>query len=121
MTDTKKHQYAEILHAIADGKEIQTLGITEWESVYIPTVLHCMSLASFNPDRYRVKPDTITVNGIECEAPTKVTTQFKLRVILFHGAAATEEKRFFFNNEEDGYIAYAALIKPFLCSTGERA
>jgi len=69
MTDTKKHQYAELLHAIADGHKIQILGATEWRDLRIAAVLYSISRPDFDVTRYRVKPDTVTVNGVECVAP----------------------------------------------------
>ena len=57
---TTPHKHADILRAIADGKEVQVQNaFCKWEEGNLP-------LLADNPDAtWRVKPDTIVVNGVE--------------------------------------------------------
>lgn len=82
----KEHPYAEILHAIADGKQIQyrdDLGC--WVNTHeraIITELH----NGRGLDRYRVKPPTILINGIEVPAPLREIPEKMNGVVLYHPA-----------------------------------
>lgn len=109
-----KHQYSEILHAIADGKEIQFRGAIGWREICHTSVLHYMSRAGFDINLYRIKPATSTINGVACAALASTTAPFKIRIILFDGTAAVKEMRFFFDTKEDGDTAYAALLRAIL-------
>lgn len=66
----KQHPYAEILRAIADGKEIEWLGCDEvWSSQDADEALSEIADTVFAPESYRVKPETISINGIEVPKP----------------------------------------------------
>ena len=66
----KQHPYAEILRAIADGKEIEWLGCDEvWSSQGADETLSEIVDTIFAPERYRVKPETTNINGIEVPKP----------------------------------------------------
>lgn len=106
-----KHPYSEILHAIADGKEIQARQSNGWKDTGDYSVFNAVLMTNkkdaLQPEDYRIKPATITINGVECEAPAendynwlRVHTQISQKTITF----ATTEAR---------DAAYAALIKPF--------
>lgn len=65
-----QHAYAEILHAIADGKKIQYLESSQnkWFGISRESVLlelsrhHCRH-------QFRIKPEVILINGIEVPKP----------------------------------------------------
>ena len=69
---TTPNPYAELLRAIADGKELQ---FEEWDGKWSPQdtadALHEFAAKDYMPNRYRVKPATITVNGIEVPEPMR--------------------------------------------------
>ena len=68
----KKHPFAEILHAIADGKEIQFLDDqNNWHLKNPCLVFDDIVAGRFNPNRYRVKPNVIHINGHEVPEPIK--------------------------------------------------
>ena len=81
-----KHPYAEIMHAIADGKQIQyrdDLGC--WVNTHeraIITELHNRR----GLDRYRVKPPTILINGIEVPEPLRELPEKMNGMVLYHPA-----------------------------------
>ena len=101
-----KHPYAEILQAVIDCKEVQdTTGDGSYVTVKPEHVLRVLSRGG---GRFlRIKPATITINGVECEAPNPDGNYD----ITICGAT------FWFATEEARDAAYAALIKPF----GEQA
>lgn len=78
MTNPKEHPYADILRAIADGKQIQILkhGHSKWEDVSGQVAL---SLVYYNTEYaidenktiIRIKPKTININGIEVPEPAR--------------------------------------------------
>ncbi len=65
--------YADILRAIADGKEveIQNYEGTGWVEFSTRDVLGLISHGGTQPGFFRIKPDTITINGREVPAPTR--------------------------------------------------
>ena len=66
----KQHPYTEILRAIADGKEIEWLGCDDvWSSQEADEALSEIADTTFAPEQYRVKPETININGIEVPKP----------------------------------------------------
>lgn len=67
--------YAHVLHAIADGKVIQRYFGNEvvWPTVSSTRLLELIAAGEAgDPAEYRVKPDTIMVNGIEVPEPQRV-------------------------------------------------
>jgi hypothetical protein len=105
-----KHPYAEILIAIADGKEIQWRnGEGTWATCAIPLLFDVIERASKSPSRFRIKPASITVNGIECEAPVK-NGDWSVTVQLGVGEGET---RIGFSSSAARDAAYSALLKPF--------
>ena len=101
-----KHPYAYILQAVIDCKEVQdTTGDGSYVTVKPEHVLRVISRGG---GRFlRIKPATILINGVECEAPVpndynwlRVHTQISQKTVTF----ATPEAR---------DAVYAALIKPF--------
>lgn len=61
-----KHPYSDILIAIAEGKDIQwNNDIHEWKDMDHKAAFKF--LATDMPPKYlRIKPATITINGVEC-------------------------------------------------------
>jgi hypothetical protein len=100
-----KHLYSEILIAIAEGKEIQfhTVSGDGWVNADTPDVLLEIANEDYDSQRYRVKPSTITINGVECEPPVNGGS-YSVSVCGSAWWFATEDAR---------DAAYAALIKPF--------
>jgi hypothetical protein len=67
-----EHQYAKILRAIADGKVVQWVDLSgEWHNSNVETILRHISAGNYPPSRYRVKPATITINGVEVPEPVR--------------------------------------------------
>lgn len=66
---TKEHKYAKVLRWIADGEQVQIYGNHGlWVDRYPEQVL-CAICDGTHPDRFRIKPRTILVNGVEVPAP----------------------------------------------------
>lgn len=106
-----KHPYAEILIAIAEGKEIQwqdSDGV--WLNEPVSCVLMEIYSPEYSPQRYRIKPATITINGVDCEAPLTGAegSSHWIKIQTF-----TKDLFMHFNSDEARDAAYAALIKPF--------
>lgn len=101
-----KHPYADILIAIAEGKEIQYRYCSaNWYDIDYGRLLKHLAYDGQNNPAYlfRIKPATITINGVACEAPNPYGNYD----ITICGAT------FWFATEEARDAAYAALIKPF--------
>lgn len=66
--------YAEVLRAIADGRAVQmpTYSRESWAEISPANVLPLIANRKTSPDQFRIKPDTITINGREVPAPIKV-------------------------------------------------
>lgn len=64
------HPHADLLRAIADGRQMQIKRPSEWRDCDASTAL--AGLASVAPHHIRIKPDAVTLNGIECNAPMRV-------------------------------------------------
>lgn len=66
----KEHKYAQVLRWIADGKTVQWQDSNGVLHDQDPNqALKEIAYRDWHPDRYRLAPDTITINGIEIEAP----------------------------------------------------
>lgn len=66
-------EYAEILHAIADGRDVQWQGNNlGWYAQPPEQTLREVCNRQFPPARYRVKPATININGHEVPEPLRV-------------------------------------------------
>ena len=68
---TTPHYCADLLRAIADGKQMQSrVNFTKnWEDCSANRALHRISC--FDAENIRIKSDTVTINGIECHAPMR--------------------------------------------------
>lgn len=66
------HPYKEILIAIANGEQVEWQGSNgEWQSQSVNTNLAEIAAEIYGPKRYRVKPRTININGIEVPEPVR--------------------------------------------------
>ena len=69
---TTQHPYANILRAIADGEEIEWQRSNGcWEYQGLDQTFAEIASNAYSPDRYRVKPKTITINGFEVPEPLR--------------------------------------------------
>lgn len=108
-----KHPYADILIAIAEGKEVQfQTGNGTWLPQSVNATLYEIHHSQFGPGRYRIKPATININGVEVEGPV-ANGSYGLSIWPGMG----ERMNCYFTTPEARDAAYAALIKPF----GEQA
>lgn len=80
---TTPHPYAELLRAIADGKELQfENSFGEWIKQDLKDALYEFANNDYMPNRYRVKPATITVNGIDVPEPVREPLPAKTRYFI---------------------------------------
>lgn len=67
------HLHAWLLRAIADGEKIELLSVNEdWIDIAADAVLAHISHGYARGANYRIKPQTITINGIEVPEPMRV-------------------------------------------------
>lgn len=67
------HEYAQVLRWIADGETVQfNPSQGGWEDQPWQMTLEEVVSGEYSPKRYRVKPRTIFVNGVEVPAPESV-------------------------------------------------
>ena len=136
---TTPHPAADLLRAIADGKQMQEL--------YFPGINHPGNWCDCDADRalnrisrgveqyVRIKPYTVLINGIECPAPMRVEPE---QGSLYYAPTPTREvkftpwgwsndasdRRFFaeglcFATAEDAAAAARAMIAPLKLNWGE--
>jgi len=106
-----KHEYAEILHAIADGKDIECQsGDGTWCDKPTNHVLRYIS-EGFSKDRFRAVKPKIKVNGITCNAPSIGVHDVCIEAYS-HGDFLRETV-LSFESFKDRDAVYEALIKPF--------
>jgi hypothetical protein len=66
------HPYKDILIAIANGEQIQLKDIIgNWFNVNNSFVLAGILKEIYTPERYRIKPKTININGFEVPEPLR--------------------------------------------------
>jgi hypothetical protein len=112
---TTPHPHAEILRAIADGKQAQIRNDDHWDTVDASVALYHLGQGF----TVRIAPETITVNGVECPenmpAPYDHTNWI---VNIEYGTAYTGQRTscrlLTFDNQADAKTVYDALCKPFL-------
>lgn len=104
-----QHPQADILRAIADGKQIQTAIDSEhggWKDIRPDEALHFITNRIA---KLRIKPATITINGTELPKPVpnadEPPEQF---CFTLYGE---ERKAFWFNTREDRDAVYAKLVE----------
>lgn len=71
--DKKQHPFAEVLHAIAEGEEVQRQSCYDgmWYTFDAQSILAeiCSGREIFPPVRYRIKPRTIRIGTFDVPAP----------------------------------------------------
>lgn len=109
-----KHPYADILQAVfTERKQAQVLSLPpdEWLDITPEQLLSTLA-TGVSVERIRIKPATITLNGVDCEAPVKgEAAQYNLAICK--GSIGGTWKTIWFATQEARDAAYAALIKPF--------
>ena len=107
-----EHKHAAILRAIADGKPFEYRNIDDWwykGSLFI--------LAQHGDLEWRIKPETITINGVECLKPVPQEDEANQLVIkCWNNRECINQISLFFPTEADAVKVYDALVAPF----GER-
>jgi len=69
-------EYAELLHAIADGKQLQWKSqACGWVNQIAEQCLSEFSHRAYTPASYRIKPVTIIINGFEVPEPMRVAPE----------------------------------------------
>ncbi len=111
---TTPHPDATLLRAIADGKQMQTEGLTApWADASGDEAL--TALAEGQP--CRIKPDFVIINRAECPKPLDAWCDEAYVVTVsmrpVEGPAPPTAKRFWFNSEHDAAQVVDALVKPF--------
>lgn len=65
------HHYSEILHGIADGKQILLHDGSTWFEITPQSALSIVFNRTHVVENLKVKPETMLVNGVEVPAPEK--------------------------------------------------
>ena len=97
-----EHKHAKILRAIADGKEVGYFRDGLWRHGNLYT------LAKHEELVWRIKPETIMVNDMECPKPNNEG----LFILDIH-LSNTTNRKLHFKLYDDAMTVYNALIKPF--------
>jgi hypothetical protein len=107
-------QYAEILIAIAEGKQIQIFDGSDgsWDN-YGPVSVLGQLANGIHRECIRVKPDTILVNGRIINAPVNKET-FSQVTVTVRTQRGDISKVIPFNTWSDAADAYSAILLPFL-------
>lgn len=122
-------KHKEVIKAWLDGEVIQKLFNGDWIEVVCADERECMRDGLFCESKeYRIKPKTITINGVECPAPMRempgigsVCYAVELKVdggvfVLRFGGLSSEIRLLstglLFNTEQGAKAAYEAMIKP---------
>lgn len=77
---TTPHPQAHLLRAIADGRQMQGRlpeDGCDWFDIYPDQAIG--AIASDYSMKVRIKPDTVTINGIECPAPMRAAPALHTR------------------------------------------
>ena len=101
---TTQHPLAKYLHAYANGEKVEQRPNQSWPWARVTL----RDFADAPTAEYRIAPETITVNGVECPKPATVGS-FGVRIDSGTGGTTT----FYFGSEDDRRAIYDALCKPF--------
>lgn len=137
---TTPHPNADLLRAIADGKQMQCYDATNsrdgraWINAVAEFALYELSKGSSGLP-IRIKPDTIIVNGVECNAPMRVEPEMgnwyytptptnEAKFTLWAWLNDASGQRLFaeglcFATAEDAAAAARAMIAPLKLNGGE--
>ena len=89
---TTPHPNADMLRAIADGKQMQGRlpeDGCDWFDIYPDQAIG--AIASGYSMKVRIKPETVLINGIECPAPMRVAPE---QGSLYYAPTPTREVKF---------------------------
>lgn len=118
------HKYANILRAIADGEKIQCyLHRTQrWMDTEEHSVFNAIMLSgcqALQPSDYRIKPATLSINGVECPAPEPgpiTDDQYCVVINIVNSSwQRTKQLTLPYNDPKDAdqvFAALAAAVKP---------
>jgi len=106
-----KHKHFDEIIAWANGETVQSSG----DRIHWVDMPEHEDFTWCENMFYRVKPKTITVNGVECPAPAQVTG-FAGWLEITSFASKT---RYYFESFEAAKQVHEALIKPFKESCNE--
>lgn len=101
------HKDADKLRAIAGGKQMQVYGNNGNPWVDASPDRALVAICAGEP--CRIKPLTITVNGVECPKPSTKSGRNWVSITCANG----RESIYCFDPMEDAIEVYEALIKPF--------
>lgn len=101
------HPSADLLIAIAQGKQMQIYGTkgAPWADARPDEALY----AIYHNAPCRIKPDFVVVNGVECPRPEKETGDGKWVEVSCYA----RKHRFAFDSWDAAKLVVDALIKPF--------
>ena len=113
------HKHAEILRAIADGKKIECrINHRGHHGVWLEANLHDVCNDPGDME-YRIAPETITVNGVECPKPKTTGEPYPNKAWTLSIRVRNEDDTCFdtevyvFKNAADARTVFDALCKPF--------
>ena len=113
-----EHKHADILRAIAEGKDIQYRYLTgEWVGATHETIMQRMlnDVGTHGENQFRIAPETVMVNGVECQKPTSdISGGPNVSIMYSPGAGCyVSGENFSFVTDYDARTVYDALCKPF--------
>ncbi len=107
---TTPHPHADILRALADGKKVELLTPQgDWKETGLTQV------ANYPATTFRIAPETISVNGVECPKPEpehQSGCSARVRIHLDNCESPADEY-FYFDSQADARTVFDALCKPF--------
>jgi len=105
-----KHNYADILIAIAQGKDIEFKNDCDWNLLDINDTLKYISTGDTKHE-FRVAQPKVRVNGVTCNAPSAGAHEICIETYSY--GDCYKQTLVSFENTEDRNTVYEALIKPF--------
>lgn len=103
---TTPHKHRDILIAIADGKKVEYRGA---DQRWYETNLY--GLANGAAAEYRIAPETVLINGVECPKPVVKPNAVACVISIVLGG--TNINQYAFSTAADAKTVYDALCKPF--------
>ena len=105
---TTPHKDADLLRAIADGKQMQVEGLTSpWTDARADEALWAIAQG----DSCRIKPEFIVINGVECQKPSPLLhSRFTVRILIINKGTYWDLG---FAELADAEAVCRALVKPF--------
>jgi len=104
---TQEHPQAELLRAIADGKQMQ-YGTSCFEDCTATLALE--AICSGDWLRLRIKPETVMVNGVECDKPD-MNGPYEIRLVTT--AQYISDVDLSFKSQDARDKMFQAIIAPF--------